>query len=421
MRFSTLDAWLAWQESLHPSHIELGLERIATVLLRLHAQPPPFPVITVAGTNGKGSSVAMLEAILRAAGYQVGTYTSPHLVRYNERVRLNGEPVSDALLMESFARIDATRAETSLTYFEFGTLAALDIFFRGAPDVVVLEVGLGGRLDAVNVIDPTVALITSISIDHADWLGDDRESIAIEKAGIMRAGQPVVFSGRDMPVSVAQWARELKANLAVLGRDFHFQRRERDWRWWIDDTQPVMTLPHPALQGEHQFENAAGVLMVLHQLADHLPVSLEAMCQGLQQVVLPGRFQVIAAAVPWVLDVAHNPDGIRRLAEHLAATPVTGRTLAVFGMLQNKDARAAIQQLQSQVDVWFTANLPSPSGASAADLAGLIQQQTGSDRVIACEDVGVACDTAKAKARYGDRILVCGSFYTVAAALDHGI
>jgi len=420
MRFSTLDAWLAWQESLHPSHIELGLERIATVLLRLHAQPPPFPVITVAGTNGKGSSVAMLEAILRAAGYQVGTYTSPHLVRYNERVRLNGEPVSDALLMESFARIDAARAETSLTYFEFGTLAALDIFYRDAPDVVVLEVGLGGRLDAVNVIDPTVALITSISIDHADWLGDDRESIAIEKAGIMRAGQPVVFSGRDMPVSLAQRARELKANLAVLGRDFHFQRRERDWRWWAD-TQPGVTLPHPALQGEHQFENAAGVLMVLHQLAEQLPVSLEATRQGLQHVALPGRFQVIAAAVPWVLDVAHNPDGIARLADHLAATPVTGRTLAVFGMLQNKDACAAIQQLHTQIDVWFTANLSSPSGARAVDLAELILQQTGSKRVTACEDVEEACDAAIAEARDGDRILVCGSFYTVAAALGHGI
>jgi dihydrofolate synthase/folylpolyglutamate synthase len=420
MRFTTLDAWLSWQELLHPSHIELGLERIASVLLRLHPQPPPFPVITVAGTNGKGSSVAMLEAILRAADYRVGAYTSPHLLRYNERVRLNGEPVSDALLMESFARIDAARAETSLTYFEFGTLAALDIFYRDEPNVVVLEVGLGGRLDAVNVIDPIVALITSISVDHVDWLGNDRESIAIEKAGIMRAGRPVVFSGRDIPASLVQQALELKAHLAVLGRDFHFQTRERDWRWWTD-TQPVLTLPHPALQGDHQFENAAGVLMVLHQMADQLPVGLEAMCQGLQQVALPGRFQVIAAAVPWVLDVAHNPDGIARLADHLAATPVTGRTLAVFGMLQNKDVRAAIRQLQPQVDVWFTANLSSPSGASAEDLAELIQQQTGSDRVIACEDVGVACDAAKAEARDGDRILVCGSFYTVAVALDHGI
>lgn len=420
MRFSTLDAWLTWQESLHPTDIELGLERIATVLLRLHAQPPLFPVITVAGTNGKGSSVAMLEAILRAAGYRVDAYTSPHLLRYNERVRLNGKPVSDALLMESFARIDAVRAETSLTYFEFGTLAALDIFYRDAPDVVVLEVGLGGRLDAVNVIDPTVALITSISVDHVDWLGDDRESIAIEKAGIMRAGRPVVFSGRDMPASLAQQAQELKAHLAVLGRDFHIQRRESDWRWWTDK-QPVMTLPHPALQGEHQLENAAGVLMVLHQLANHLPVSLEAICQGLQHVALPGRFQVIAAEVPWVLDVAHNPDGIARLADHLAATPVTGRTLAVFGMMQDKDIRAAIQQLHTEVDVWFTANLPSPRSANAEDLAELVHQQTGSKRVIACADVAVACDGAKAEARDGDRILVCGSFYTVAAALGHGI
>jgi len=420
MRFSTLDAWLTWQESLHPTDIELGLERIETVLLRLHTQPPPFPVITVAGTNGKGSSVAMLEAILRAAGYRVGAYTSPHLLRYNERVRLDGKPVSDALLMESFARIDAARAETTLTYFEFGTLAALDIFYRRPPDIVILEVGLGGRLDAVNIIDPTVALITSISVDHAEWLGNDRESIANEKAGIMRADRPVVFSGRDMPASLAQRALDLKADLVILDRDFHYRRSESDWQWWTG-TQPAMTLPHPALRGDHQFDNAAGVLMVLHQLARQLPASLQAIRQGLQDVVLPGRFQVIFAEVNWVLDVAHNPDGIARLADLLAVTPVPGRTLAVIGMMQDKDIRAAIQHLQAEVDVWFTANLPSPRSANAADLAEVIQRQTGTEQVVACADVAAACEAAKAEGRDGDRILVCGSFYTVAAALGHGI
>jgi len=420
MRFSTLDAWLTWQESLHPTDIELGLERIATVLLRLHAQPPPFPVITVAGTNGKGSSVAMLEAILRAAGYRVGAYTSPHLLRYNERVRLDGKPVSDALLMESFARIDAVRADISLTYFEFGTLAALDIFYRRPPDIVILEVGLGGRLDAVNIIDPTVALITSISVDHAEWLGNDRESIASEKAGIMRADRPVVFSGRDMPASLAQRALDLKADLVILDRDFHYRRSESDWQWWTG-TQPAMTLPHPALRGDHQFDNAAGVLMVLHQLARQLPASLQAIRQGLQDVVLPGRFQVISAEVNWVLDVAHNPDGIARLADLLAVTPVPGRTLAVIGMMQDKDIRAAIQHLQAEVDVWFTGNLPSPRSANAADLAEVIQRQTGTEQVVACADVAAACEAAKAEGRDGDRILVCGSFYTVAAALGHGI
>jgi len=420
MRFTTLDAWLTWQESLHPTEIELGLERIATVLRRLHAQPTPFPVITVAGTNGKGSSVAMLESILRAAGYRVGAYTSPHLLRYNERIRLDGVPVNDALLMESFARVDAARADISLTYFEFGTLTALDIFYRDPPDVVGLEVGLGGRLDAVNIIDPTVALITSISVDHAEWLGNDRESIAIEKAGIMRAARPVVFSGRNMPASLAQRAQDLAAHLTVLGQDFHYRSSETDWRWWSGD-QPAMTLPHPAMRGDHQFDNAAGVLMVLQLLASQLPVSLQAIRQGLQDVVLPGRFQVIPAPVTWVLDVAHNPDGIARLADLLAATPVTGRTLAVIGMMGDKDIRAAIRHLQVEVNVWFTANLPTRRSADADELAELIQLQTGCQQVMACADVAAACDAAKAEARDGDRILVCGSFYTVAAALGHGI
>jgi len=246
MRFTTLDEWLSWQETLHATDIELGLERVATVFQQLHAESPPFLVITVAGTNGKGSSVAMLEAILLAAGYRVGTYTSPHLLTYNERVRLDGEPVSDGQLMESFARIDAAREDTSLTYFEFATLAALDIFYRQAPDVVVLEVGRGGRLDAVNIMDPDVALITSISVDHAEWLGDNREDIAVEKAGIMRAGRPVVFSGRNMPSSLAEHASALGASLSGLGRDFDFQTHASGWQWQAG-SQPAITLPQPSI------------------------------------------------------------------------------------------------------------------------------------------------------------------------------
>ena len=420
MRFTTLDAWLTWQESLHPAKIELGLERIANVLQRLHPEPPPFPVITVAGTNGKGSSVAMLEAILRAAGYRVGAYTSPHLLRYNERVRLDGQPVSDAQFIESFARIDTIRGDSSLTYFEFGTLAALDIFYHEAPDVVVLEVGLGGRLDAVNVIDPTIALITSISVDHMDWLGKDRETIAREKAGIMRAGRPVIFSGRDMPDSVAQQARELDAPLAVLQRDFHYRKHADDWEWWSGN-EPAMRLPHPALRGEHQFENAAGVLMVLHELAERLPVDVAAIREGLQTVTLPGRFQVFPGAVSWILDVAHNPDGVVRLAEVLASNPIAGRTLVVIGMMRDKDIHAALQHLQGQVAAWFTATLATPRSADAAEVAVMIRQSAGNAKVQACEDVATACDAAKAAARDGDRIVVCGSFYTVAAALEHGI
>ena len=420
MRFTSLDEWLSWQETLHPSDIELGLERVATVFQQLHSDKAPFPVITVAGTNGKGSSVAMLEAILLAAGYRVGAYTSPHLLTYNERVRLDGEPVSDALLMESFARIDEARKDIALTYFEFGTLAALDIFYRQPPDVVVLEVGLGGRLDAVNIIDPDVALITSISVDHAEWLGDDRESIAIEKAGIIRAGRPVIFSGRDMPASLAQLASGLAAPLSVLGRDFGYHARQNDWEWRAGN-QPVITLPMPGLAGDHQLDNAAGVVMTLSCMAQQLPVSESAMQQGIQNADLPGRFQVIHADVTWVLDVAHNPDGVARLVELLAANPIDGRTLVVIGMMQDKDMVAAVNQLNPEVDAWYTANLDTPRSADANHLAEIIHDRTPAKEVVVCPDVKTACESAKAAARDDDRILVCGSFYTVAAALSHGI
>ena len=288
------------------------------------------------------------------------------------------------------------------------------------PDVVVLEVGLGGRLDAVNIVDADVALITSISVDHAEWLGDDREAIAIEKAGIMRAGRPVVFSGRNMPASLAERAAALGASLSVLGRDFDFHTHPTDWQWQAG-SQPAITLPKLALAGDHQFDNAAGVLMVLSCLASLLPVSESAMQQGLQAVNLPGRFQTITTNVTWVLDVAHNPDGVARLADLLATTPVAGRTVAVFGMMQDKDIPAVINQLQSEVDAWYTANLSTPRSVDANSLAEMIRSQAGEVEVAAFPDVAIACEAAKAAARDDDRILVCGSFYTVAAALSRSI
>ena len=418
MRFTSLDDWLRWQETLHHAEIEMGLERIQQVFHCLHADAPPFLVITVAGTNGKGSSVALLEAMLLAAGYRVGTYTSPHLLRYNERVRLDGEQVDDAALVTSFDRIDRARGEVSLTYFEFATLAALDIFYRMQPEVVVLEVGMGGRLDAVNIIDPDVALITAISVDHSEWLGNDREAIAREKAGILRAGRPAVFSGTAMPAAIAQYAQRIGANLTRLGTDFRYTSCETDWQWQSGSRPPV-NLPLPALRGEHQLQNAAGVIEVLRRLDDRLPVARQAIRNGLLGVRLAGRFQLVPGEINWVLDVAHNPDGIRQLASQLQATAGAGRTLAVFGMLKDKDIPSVIQLLQPCVDVWFVTALPTPRSLGGKELAAMLAQSGETVRI--CDDVAAACDAARASARAGDRILACGSFYTVAGALAHDI
>ncbi|MHA1568133.1 MAG: bifunctional tetrahydrofolate synthase/dihydrofolate synthase [Alphaproteobacteria bacterium] len=420
MRFSTLADWLAWQETLHPSEIELGLDRVAAVQARLHPEPPPFTVITVAGTNGKGSSVALLEAILLAAGYRVGAYTSPHLLRYNERVRVAGQAVDDAALIAAFARIDAARGDTSLTYFEFGTLAALDIFHGQALDVILLEVGLGGRLDAVNILDPDVALITAIGIDHTRWLGEDREAIAAEKAGILRPGLPAVFSGRDLPASLAAQAARLGVSLAVAGRDYSCQAGPDGWRWQYADAAPLR-LPRPALPGAHQLDNAGGVLMALHRLKERLPVSVQAMRQGLLDVVLAGRFQVIPGPVEWVLDVAHNPDSMTRLAELLAQRPPAGRTHAILGMLADKDIATALVPLVSQVDAWIVVPLDTPRSAPAADLGTVLREHQPSVQILTADGMEQAIELVRDRARPGDRVIVTGSFYTVAAALTQGI
>lgn len=420
MRFSTLEEWLAWQETLHPSEIDLGLERVQQVFCSLHADTPPFVVFTVAGTNGKGSSVALLDAILRAAGYRVGIYTSPHLLRYNERIRLDGEPVEDIALLEAFDRIDRARGDTSLTYFEFGTLAALDLFYRAQPDVVILEVGMGGRLDAVNIIDPDVALITSISIDHVKWLGNDREQIAREKAGIMRAERPAVFSGMNMPLAIERYAQQIGASLIRAGTDFHYTVSETGWQWQTG-TLPPVSLPLPALRGEHQLQNAAGVLEVLHRYSDRLPIPRQAIRDGLLTVQLAGRFQQVPGDISWVLDVAHNPDGIHQLVTLLRSSTGEGRTLAVFGMLDDKDSTSVARLLQPCVDVWFLTPLPTSRSLNGKDLADALVQVDETPELHICTDVAAACDAARAEARPGDRILVCGSFYTVAGALAHGI
>lgn len=411
MRFDNLDDWLRWQESLHPSEIELGLERVRTVLTRLDLARPDFTVVTVAGTNGKGSSVAMLESILHAAGYHVGTFTSPHLLRYNERIRIGGEPVTDAELCAAFDRIDTVRDDISLTYFEFGTLAAIDCLQQRGVEIAVLEVGLGGRLDAVNVLDADVALITPVDVDHVAWLGSDRETIGVEKAGVMRTGRPVVVSDPQPPQSVLQHADELGAPLALAGRDYHYKVQGVQWRW-VAGERSRNALPLPALRGDFQLANAAGVLMVLVWLGERYPVSQQAVRSGLLAVQLPGRFQVLPGRPMQILDVAHNPHSARALAQALTRQPCPGRTLAVLGMLDDKDITATVASLRTLVDDWYLASLDAPRGATAARLCEALG---GEGQCF--DNVASARAAALAAADENDRVVIFGSFYTVAVAL----
>jgi dihydrofolate synthase/folylpolyglutamate synthase len=415
-RFATLAEWLAWQETLHPTEIDLGLERIAAVARDLGLLTPACHVITVAGTNGKGSSVALLEAILRAAGYRVGTYTSPHLLRYNERIHFDGAMVSDAQLCAAFAQVDTARGERSLTYFEFGTLAALLLFSGADLQVMVLEVGLGGRLDAVNILDADVALVTAIDIDHSAWLGNDRDSIGREKAGIFRTGRPAVCGDPDPPASLPAAAQALGAHW--YGRDgaFGYRSGERDWSWWGHERE-YPHLPLPALAGAHQLDNAAAVLQALACLEDRLPVSRAALEQGLQDVRLPGRFQRLPGPVERVLDVAHNPQGGRVLARTLAREPVTGRTRLVLGMLADKDVAAFVAALAPRVDHWYLGGLDIPRGLAAQALWQRLADQVPQGQATLTEDVPGAYRAAMAEARPGDRVVVCGSFHTVAAVM----
>ena len=411
-RFATLDDWLRWQETLHPRTIDLGLERVRTVLRRLQPAPPPHIAITVGGTNGKGSCVALLDAILRAAGYRVGAYTSPHLLRYNERIRIDGAAASDDALRRIFARIDAARGDVSLTYFEFGTLAALELFREAEVEVALLEVGLGGRLDAVNVVDADAALVVSIGFDHTDWLGTDRDSIGFEKAGIYRAGRPAICADPDPPRRLVEHARGIGATYRQVGLDYGFDRTGRTWRWWADALH-FDDLPLPGLAGAHQTGNAAAVLMTLASLRDRLPVTIAAIRAGLARAELPGRLQSISGPVEWILDVAHNPHSAAVLAAHLRERPCTGQTRAVIGLLADKDASGVVRALTGLIDVWHPVILAGPRGGSGDELARALRD-TGAP---APTDIASACRTARTAARPGDRIVVLGSFQTVAPVL----
>ncbi len=414
-RFATLEQWLCWQEGLHPNKIDLGLDRVRTVWQRLHAAAPPFVVITVGGTNGKGSCVAMLEAILVAAGYRVGAYTSPHLLCYNERVRVAGETIGDEALCESFARVDAARGETSLTYFEFGTLAALDIFYRARLDVVILEVGLGGRLDAVNILDPDVALVTTVDIDHSAWLGDNREAIGREKAGIFRGGRPAVYGDADPPRSLVEHARVIGTELYLAGRDYQAEPDTAGWRW-EGGARRRYALPYPRLRGVYQRHNAAAVVMALETLAARLPVGQQALRLGLMTADVPGRFQVLDGQGLRICDVAHNPQAARSLAGQLSTLPRAGRTHAVVAMLADKDQASVIEAMAGAVDHWHVAGLAVERGTTAAALAAVARTVVGVAAVSEYADVAAAL--VGVQAARGERIVVFGSFYTVAQALS---
>ena len=420
MRFTHLHDWLTWQEGLHPRAIELGLERVGRVWDRLGTRVLPFPVITLAGTNGKGSTAAMLEAIFGAAGYRTALYTSPHMLRYNERIRLGGQEVSDQALCEAFARVDAARGEESLTYFEFGTLAALDLFLRARPDLAILEVGLGGRLDAVNLIDADLAIITSIGRDHMAWLGETLEEIALEKAGILRPGRPLILGHRDPLPVLLERARALDCPTSILGRDFDWSEDPPGWRWTAPGLPPLNLAP-PALRGRIQLDNAATVIMATTRLRDRLPVAAAHLRQGLQRARLPGRFQVISGATTWILDVAHNGPAAQVLAEQLASFPCPGRHHAVFGVFADKAVLEVAGPLLDWVDCWHLGAADHPRALPAPDLGSVLAELAAAQgrrlKIKEYAGLGAAIAGAARSALSGDCILAYGSFTTVEAVL----
>ncbi|WP_425522287.1 bifunctional tetrahydrofolate synthase/dihydrofolate synthase [Xanthomonas campestris] len=393
----------------------MGLERVREVATRLQIAAPAAHVIVVGGTNGKGSTVAFIEAIGRAAGWKVGAYTSPHLLRYNERVRIDGVEASDAQLVAAFAAVEAARGDTALTYFEFGTLAALWLLQQSALELAVLEIGLGGRLDAVNIIDADVAVITTVDIDHTDWLGEDREAIGAEKAGIIRGWKPVVLGEIDPPSSVLGRAYQLGANAIRAGSDyFHEPIDAQHWRW--RDVAQTLELPMPALQAPVQLANAAAAIAALQALPVEVPAT--AWAQGVAAAQLPGRLQRVARdGVELMLDVGHNPQAARALAQALGTATPAGTTVALYAALADKDVRGVVEALTGCVDQWALAGLEGARGQSAEALRARLQGTAAAQA--ACHgDVAGALHAVLAEAQPGDRVLVFGSFHTVADALQ---
>ncbi len=418
MRFHRLADWLQWQESLNPKEVDLGLERVAEVLSQLSFSADFFcPVISVAGTNGKGSTCAFIESILLQAELTVGSYTSPHLFAYNERIKINQQAVSDEVICRAFDVIDQVRGDIALTYFEFATLAALVIFKEMKTDVVVLEVGLGGRLDAVNVINADVSVITSIAIDHVDWLGNDVETIAREKAGIMRSHKPSIIAFFQPPTSLLVAANDNNTPLIQLGQDYIYQTLSyNNWQLKAADLH-YDELPLPELKGAYQVQNAAAAIMATHLAGFALKLNNEIVAKGIKMTCLSGRYQQIAANPLVFVDVAHNAQAAEKLATLLGDMTISGKTIAVIAMLADKAISKVISALDSQIDHWISAGLDTQRGLDAKNMAQAVRNVLPDGKLTPCDKVSEACAMALGLADDEDRIIIFGSFYTVTEAI----
>lgn len=410
-----LSSWLARIERLHARPIDLGLDRVRAVADRLDLQLD-IPTIIVGGTNGKGSTCAIIDSILRAAGYRVGLYTSPHLLRFNERARIDGVDAEDEVLVAQFEAVEAARGDTTLTYFEFTTLAILRSFSQSQLDAAVLEVGLGGRLDAVNIIDADVAIVTSVALDHMDYLGATRELIGFEKANIYRPGRPAICSDPEPSQSLLDHAQAIGADLWRFGRDFNYQGDRQQWAYAGRQLRRA-SLPYPALRGANQLLNASGALAALEALAPRLPVSQQAVRQGLLTVQLPARFQVLPGQPAIVLDVAHNPHAAAVLAQNLDMMGFYPETHAVFGMLGDKDIAGVVQKVASRIDHWYIAATPGMRGASASQISNCVRAAAPDSAVTEYASFAAALHAARERAKPDDRILAFGSFLSVAEVL----
>jgi dihydrofolate synthase/folylpolyglutamate synthase len=409
-----LAGWLRYIEAQHPKSISMGLDRVASVKERMGLDPQ-FPIIMVGGTNGKGSTCAMLENIYHQAGYRVASYSSPHILRYNERVRVNLKELDDEMLVAAFAAVEMARQDVQLTYFEFGTLAAMWCFMRQQVDLAVMEVGLGGRLDAVNVFEPDCAVVTTVDIDHIEFLGDSRESIGFEKAGIFRKGVSAICGDLSPPQTLVKHARVIGAELQLRDRDFKLEQHGD--RWDFDGAALMLDLPLPALSGQFQLDNAACALAVIEAMQRQLPVGRSAIETGLMSASLAGRFQTVARHPQILLDVTHNPHAAHALAENLRRTKQQGKTIAVFAMLADKDIAGVIAALASEIDSWYLSPVDHVRSASASQLVEAFNKVNMVARLACFENLADAFRQACMDAGKNDRIIVFGSFFTVAEVM----